>query len=211
MTVNRLRSCQRVDRRQPAAYAARSLRPKRIERIRMIRLLLLAGITVPAFAEDAPWSTYRGNTRRTGNTDNVAGPAKPEVLWFAANRPSTYAASPVPMRGGHSVPGARRVQLAASSTAFRASPKDPKADQADVDQGPAAAQAADGQFAGHRRRQDRLRRRHASDRWRGSLLLPGRRRTICSGRCQCPASSFIWKARRASPTAASSSAAGRRA
>jgi outer membrane protein assembly factor BamB len=28
-----------------------------------------------------PWSTYRGNVQRTGNTDGVAGPAAPKVLW----------------------------------------------------------------------------------------------------------------------------------
>src|SRR6266852_2595639 len=28
-----------------------------------------------------PWSTYRGNTQRTANTDNTAGPNAPKVLW----------------------------------------------------------------------------------------------------------------------------------
>jgi outer membrane protein assembly factor BamB len=28
-----------------------------------------------------PWTTYRGNTQRTANTDNKAGPANPKVLW----------------------------------------------------------------------------------------------------------------------------------
>src|SRR5215471_7175195 len=27
------------------------------------------------------WSTYRGNTQRTANTDNTAGPNAPKVLW----------------------------------------------------------------------------------------------------------------------------------
>ena len=47
-----------------------------------VRLLILTLLlAVPALAADAPWSTYRGNVRRTGNTDNVAPPAKPDVLW----------------------------------------------------------------------------------------------------------------------------------
>src|SRR5687767_8888284 len=47
-----------------------------------IRLLIAALVFAgPALADDAPWSTFRGNVRRTGNTDNVAPPAKPEVLW----------------------------------------------------------------------------------------------------------------------------------
>jgi len=33
-----------------------------------------------ASAQEA-WSTYRGNPRRTGNTDNIAGPATPKILW----------------------------------------------------------------------------------------------------------------------------------
>jgi len=59
------------------------------------RILLFLLLALPAFADDAPWSTYRGNNRRTGNTDNIAGPAKPEVLWFSKST-EHYVASPVP-------------------------------------------------------------------------------------------------------------------
>src|SRR5215216_3267424 len=55
-------------------------------------LLLLAA---PALADDTPWATYRGNARRTGNTDNLPGPAKPEVLWFVKST-QHFVASPVP-------------------------------------------------------------------------------------------------------------------
>src|SRR5262249_38598158 len=41
-------------------------------------LVVIGACHVPA-AE--PWSTYRGNSQRTGNIDNVAGPAAPKVLW----------------------------------------------------------------------------------------------------------------------------------
>jgi len=61
--------------------------------IRSIIALLVAA--VPALADDAPWSSYRGNARRTGNTDNIAGPAKPEVIWFLQSK-ENFVASPVP-------------------------------------------------------------------------------------------------------------------
>jgi outer membrane protein assembly factor BamB len=48
----------------------------------------------PALAAD-PWSTYRGNSQRTGNTDNVAGPKTPKVLW-ALKSQEHYIAAPVP-------------------------------------------------------------------------------------------------------------------
>lgn len=58
-------------------------------------LIAIVFIAAPALADDAPWSTYRGNNRRTGNTDNVAGPAKPEVLWSFKST-EHYVASLVP-------------------------------------------------------------------------------------------------------------------
>lgn len=42
-----------------------------------------------------PWSTYRGNAQRTGNTDGKAGPAAPAVLW-ASKSADHFIASPVP-------------------------------------------------------------------------------------------------------------------
>jgi outer membrane protein assembly factor BamB len=42
-----------------------------------------------------PWSTYRGNPERTGNTDGKPGPVAPKVLWtFKAQE--HFIASPVP-------------------------------------------------------------------------------------------------------------------
>jgi outer membrane protein assembly factor BamB len=43
-----------------------------------------------------PWATYRGNLRRTGNADNTAGPAKPNVLWVMKSQ-EHFVASPLPV------------------------------------------------------------------------------------------------------------------
>src|SRR5262249_10448093 len=43
----------------------------------------------------APWATYRGNSQRTGNTDNIAGPKTPKVLW-ALKSQEHFIAAPVP-------------------------------------------------------------------------------------------------------------------
>src|SRR5262249_35154319 len=42
-----------------------------------------------------PWPTYRGNLQRTGNTDNVAGPTAPKVLWVHKSA-EHFIAAPVP-------------------------------------------------------------------------------------------------------------------
>src|SRR5437764_3852228 len=52
-------------------------------------------VVSPAFGAGA-WSTYRGNSERTGNTDGLAGPKNPAVLW-AFKHPESYLASPVPL------------------------------------------------------------------------------------------------------------------
>jgi outer membrane protein assembly factor BamB len=41
------------------------------------------------------WSTYRGNSQRTGNIDGEAGPAAPKVLWVFKSQ-DHFVASPVP-------------------------------------------------------------------------------------------------------------------
>lgn len=42
-----------------------------------------------------PWATYRGNPQRTGNTDGIAGPTQPQVLWVLPSK-DHFIASPVP-------------------------------------------------------------------------------------------------------------------
>jgi outer membrane protein assembly factor BamB len=43
-----------------------------------------------------PWSTYRGNSQRTGNTDGAAGPTAPKVLWAMPSK-DHFIASPLPV------------------------------------------------------------------------------------------------------------------
>ncbi len=49
---------------------------------------------LPASAGE-PWSTYRGNPQRTGNTDGKAGPSAPAVLWVYKSQ-EHFIASPAP-------------------------------------------------------------------------------------------------------------------
>src|SRR5262249_52922698 len=51
-------------------------------------------VSSPALAAD-PWTTYRGNEQRTGNTDGMPGPAAAKVLW-AFKSQDHFIASPVP-------------------------------------------------------------------------------------------------------------------
>lgn len=63
--------------------------------LRYLPILILLLPTI-AIADDAPWSTYRGNARRTGNTDGKAGPTStPQVEW-AMKSDEHFVASPVP-------------------------------------------------------------------------------------------------------------------
>ncbi|MCE9568214.1 MAG: PQQ-binding-like beta-propeller repeat protein [Planctomycetes bacterium] len=55
-------------------------------------------------ADPGPWATYRGNPQRTGNTDNVAGPEKPAVLW-AIKSNDHFLAAPVPVKDSIYVSG----------------------------------------------------------------------------------------------------------
>jgi outer membrane protein assembly factor BamB len=54
----------------------------------------LAGLGARAAADAGPWSTYRGNALRTGNTDGKPGPAAPKVLW-ALKSSDHFIAAPV--------------------------------------------------------------------------------------------------------------------
>jgi outer membrane protein assembly factor BamB len=92
----------------------------------MIRtLMVLCLLAGPALADDAPWSTYRGNARRTGNTDNLPGPAKPEVLWFLKST-MNYAASPVPSGADLLFPALGGGFNDGNLHSLPANPKDPK-------------------------------------------------------------------------------------
>jgi outer membrane protein assembly factor BamB len=62
--------------------------------------VLLGACPAPAAQADsreqlAGWSTYRGNPQRTGNTDGLAGPEAPKVLWVHKTK-DHFIASPVP-------------------------------------------------------------------------------------------------------------------
>jgi outer membrane protein assembly factor BamB len=56
--------------------------------------LLLQVIAESGVAAE-PWSTYRGNPQRTGNTDGIAGPSSPQVLWVLKSQEG-FIAAPVP-------------------------------------------------------------------------------------------------------------------
>jgi outer membrane protein assembly factor BamB len=62
-------------------------------------LLFLAVLLFAASRVDAvdPWCTYRGNEQRSGNTDGIAGPKEPKVLWVVKSN-DHYIASPVPWK-----------------------------------------------------------------------------------------------------------------
>jgi outer membrane protein assembly factor BamB len=60
-------------------------------------LCLLCGEALAA--EPEPWSTYRGNIARTGNTDGLPGPDRPIVRWVVKSQ-DHFVASPVPVKGG---------------------------------------------------------------------------------------------------------------
>ena len=52
-------------------------------------------LLIPALTAQEPWSTYRGNAARSGNTDGKAGPATAKVLW-AYKSSEHFVASPLP-------------------------------------------------------------------------------------------------------------------
>jgi len=58
-------------------------------------LCAFAFLREPLLTAAEPWSTYRGNPQRTGNTDGVAGPATPKVLWVHRSQ-DHFIAAPVP-------------------------------------------------------------------------------------------------------------------
>jgi outer membrane protein assembly factor BamB len=46
-------------------------------------------------SEIEPWATFRGNLARTGNTDGLAGPVNPKILWVLKST-ENFIAAPVP-------------------------------------------------------------------------------------------------------------------
>jgi len=69
-----------------------------------------------------PWTTYRGNSERTGCTDGKAGPAMPKVLW-ALKAQDQFITAPVPFGNHVYVSGLG----ALNASVFRALAIDPKA------------------------------------------------------------------------------------
>ena len=64
----------------------------------LVSLCVLCVLCGESFSADpGPWATYRGNPQRTGNTDNVAGPEKPAILWSVKSQ-DHFVASPVPVK-----------------------------------------------------------------------------------------------------------------
>src|SRR6476659_1545354 len=87
-------------------------------------LLVLILLVAPALADDVPWATHRGNARRTGNTDNVPGPAKPMVLWSLKST-MNYFSSPVPNGNELILPGLRAGFNDGNLLSYPIAPKDP--------------------------------------------------------------------------------------
>ncbi len=59
-------------------------------------VLVLLALALPSLQAQEAWSTYRGNSQRTGCTDGKPGPVKPEVLWVEKSA-EHFIAAPVPV------------------------------------------------------------------------------------------------------------------
>jgi outer membrane protein assembly factor BamB len=77
---------------------------------------------VPAAAQ--PWTTYRGNPQRTGNTDGQAGPQAPKVLWVHKSQ-EHFISSPV-VHNDRVVVSALGALNAAMLYSFAADPRAPQ-------------------------------------------------------------------------------------
>src|SRR5260221_3558781 len=61
----------------------------------ILAVLLALPLPTPVTAQKAePWSTFRGNPQRTGNTDGLPGPTAAKVLWAHKSR-DHHLSSPV--------------------------------------------------------------------------------------------------------------------
>jgi outer membrane protein assembly factor BamB len=65
-------------------------------RPQLLFFVIILSVAVRADAVE-PWCTYRGNEQRTGNTDGIAGPKVPKLLWVVKSN-DHYIASPVPWK-----------------------------------------------------------------------------------------------------------------
>jgi outer membrane protein assembly factor BamB len=62
-------------------------------------LVILLVFAAPALAQKSePWSTFRGNPQRTGNTDGLPGPQTAKILWTYKSK-DHHLSSPVPFGG----------------------------------------------------------------------------------------------------------------
>jgi outer membrane protein assembly factor BamB len=84
----------------------------------VLPLLCALGVFARDVPAAEPWTTFRGDARRTGNPDNGPGPAAPKVLWVYRSA-EQYVASPVPFGphlfvgglGGFNVPALRALAV----------------------------------------------------------------------------------------------------
>src|SRR5438067_1059413 len=68
---------------------------KKLLRYVILAVLLALPWPGPASAQKSePWSTFRGNPQRTGNTDGLPGPTSPKILWAHKSR-DHHLSSPV--------------------------------------------------------------------------------------------------------------------
>ena len=133
-------------------------------------------------------------------------PGERRVLW-ALKSQDHFIASPVPVGDRLFVSGLGRVQPADLLPPRTPTPK--ATERVAGSKSTPYLKLPSVSSPGRRRRPARLRRRHAPDR-RRHPPLPRAPTTACrSGSCRCRATWSTWKARRPSPTAASTSAAGR--
>src|ERR1700693_5961434 len=69
----------------------------RKKQLRYVILAVLLALPLPGPAsaqKSEPWSTFRGNPQRTGNTDGLPGPTTAKVLWVHKSR-DHHLSSPV--------------------------------------------------------------------------------------------------------------------
>lgn len=66
-------------------------------RFALVCLALTLSLALSPASAQEPWSTYRGNPQRTGNSDGQAGPATPKLLWVMKTR-EHFVASAVPQK-----------------------------------------------------------------------------------------------------------------